>query len=643
MKRQATPRRLRRDHSRGAPPAANVYSSELARTVRALRTLSAGNRTLLRATDEAELLQEMCRVIVENGGYRVASVVYTDDGADKILRLKACVGADRTVFEALPLTWDDTVPGQWAIGTAIRTGEPSVGRHLLTEPVYASIREHARQAGYAASTAFPLRLNGTIIGALSIFAGEPDAFDEAELRLLGELADDLAYGIANLRTRIEHDEAEKTIERMAYYDALTELPNRVSLLKQLSAALDGARHDFRPLALLVLKMSQLQEINETLGYREGERFLRAISKRLIPIAGAAEMVARVNEDEFATLLTGSGAEHAAQVAQSLLDILREPVELAEFAVDSRASIGIALFPGHGTDADDLLRRATVAAGQAIHTPSGYTLYRGSPDREFTRRLALMGELRRAIANEELRLYCQPKVDFGSGHVSGAEALVRWLHPKHGMLATGEFIKIAEHAGLITPLTHWVLEAAFRQSYAWVEAGMDLPMSVNLSAHDLRDPRLLDRIKGLFDTWGTKPELIQFELTESALMEEPVGAMEILARLKDLGVELLIDDFGTGYSSLTYLQKLPVDTLKIDQSFVTNMLDSSDSEIIVRSTIELGHNLGLKIVAEGVESQGVWDRLAALGCDTAQGYFISRPIPAGEFPEWEKTSSWHPRR
>ncbi|MCC4118664.1 EAL domain-containing protein [Aromatoleum toluclasticum] len=612
----------------------------LARTVRALRTLSAGNRTLLRANDEAELLHEMCRVIVEDGGYRVASVGYAEYDERKSIRLMASFGIDPVDLECLPLTWADSGFGDWAVATAIRTGNPSVGRHLLTEPSYAPIRNYARKAGYAAATALPLRIEGQVIGALSILAADPDAFDEAEMRLLGELADDLAYGISNLRTRVKHREAERTIERMAYYDPLTGLPNRLSLCEQLSTTLEGAKQHFNPLALLVLKMGQLQEINETLGYREGERFLQTTCTRLQPFADQAKMVARVGEDEFAVLLTDAGSEHATQVAQDLLGILREPVELTEFAVDSRASIGIALFPGHGTDADDLLRRATVAAGQARHTASGHALYRGSPDREFARRLSLMGELRHAIARNELLLYCQPKVDLGSQRVCGAEALVRWQHPKHGMLSTGEFIKIAEHAGLITPLTQWVLEAAFRQSYAWVEAGMDLPMSVNLSAHDLRDPRLLDRIKGLFDTWGTAPELIQFELTESALMEEPVGALEILTRLKDLGVELLIDDFGTGYSSLTYLQKLPVDTLKIDQSFVANMLASDDSEIIVRSTIELGHNLGLKIVAEGVETQAVWERLVALGCDTAQGYLISRPIPAGEFPDWERHSCWH---
>src|SRR5574337_727832 len=357
--------------------------------------LSQGNRTLLRATDESELLRQMCAVIVESGGYRVASVVYAEHDEQKTLRLMACVGADPSFLAALPLTWGDTDIGHWAVGTAIRTGKPSIGRQLLSDPVYSSIREESRQAGYAAATAFPLCIDGTIIGGLSIFAGEPDAFDEDEVSLLGELAEDLAYGIANLRTRIKHREAEKTIERMAYYDELTGLPNRVSLCKQLAEALEAARQQFSPLALLVLKMGQLHEINETLGHREGLRFLQILHDRLLPLAADA-MIARVGEDEFAVLLKDAGAERATRLAQDVLRILREPVELTEFAVDASASVGIALFPGHGNDAEELLRRATVAAGQARHTAAGQALYRGNTPRLPQHGLVDLAQLRTQV-------------------------------------------------------------------------------------------------------------------------------------------------------------------------------------------------------------------------------------------------------
>jgi EAL domain-containing protein (putative c-di-GMP-specific phosphodiesterase class I) len=245
----------------------------------------------------------------------------------------------------------------------------------------------------------------------------------------------------------------------------------------------------------------------------------------------------------------------------------------------------------------------------------------------------MGDLRGAIEHNELLLYCQPKLQISSGQVCGAEALVRWQHPRLGVVSPGDFIKLAENTGLITPLTYWMLNASLRQGYLWHEQGLAQPLSVNLSVRDLHDPKLLDHIAGALDTWGAQPGWIEFELTESALMVDPAGALDTLTRLKRLDVRLAIDDYGTGYSSLSYLQRLPVDAIKIDQSFVGEMLCNKDSATIVRSTIELAHNLDLTVIAEGVEDQNTFDRLAALGCDMAQGYCIGRPIPADQFQTW----------
>lgn len=606
---------------------------------RALRTLSAGNRTLLRASSEETLLHDMCRVIVEQGGYRVAWVGYAQHDEHKSIRPMACVGVQAGVLEATHLTWADSGIGLGPTGTALRTGQPVIGRHILTDPSLVKWRDEASRQGHGAISVFPLSIDGEILGNLSITAADPDAFDEAEVRLLAELAEDLAYGISNLRIRAKHREAERTIERMAYEDALTGLPNRLSLRERLLAALGAAREGRHSLALLIVKLRGFQEINDTLGYGEGDRLLREVAARLKDFVDEGGMLARVGEDDFAILVPRGGADYAAQVASGLTKSLRHPVDLGELTVDARASVGIALFPGHGSDPDVLIRRASMAAYHARRQVGGYALYAGSQDRDCIRRLALMGQLHRAIHHDELRLYCQPKVEMASGRVCGAEALVRWQHPEAGLVAPGEFIKLAEHAGLITPLTHWVLEAAFQQAYAWQEAGLALPLSINLSAQDMHDPELIDRIQGLFATWGTRPDLIQFELTESALLDDPDGALETLSQLKRMEVELFIDDYGTGYSSLSYLQKLPVDALKIDQSFVSRMVADRDSEIIVRSTIELGHNLGLGVVAEGVESEAIWEGLSGLGCDAAQGYFIGMPIRSDEFAEWKIHSRW----
>lgn len=620
-------------------PAAASAGGGLGRINRALRTLSAGNRTLLRATAEETLLHDMCRVIVEQGGYRVAWVGYAQHDERRSVRPMACVGVEAGVLESTPLTWSDAGLGLGPTGTAIRMGQAVIGRNILIDPALAQWRDEAIRHGHGAISVFPLRIEGEIVGNLSITAADPDAFDEAEVRLLAELADDLAYGIANLRIREKHRVAEETIARMAYEDALTGLANRLALGERLRAAIDAGRERPCSAALLIVKIHGFQEINDTLGYRQGDRLLREVATRLAGSIKESETLARVGEDDFAVLLPGSGADYSTQLAIRLISALRRPVDLGELMVDARASIGIALFPGHGSDPDALVRRASMAARQAGRTAAGYALYAGGLDQDCMRRLTLMGELHRAIANDELRLYCQPKVEIGSGQICGAEALLRWQHPRAGLVAPGEFVKLAEHAGLITSVTHWVLEAGFRHAYAWQEAGLSWPLSINLSAQDLRDPGLLDRIKGQFATWGSRPELIQFELTESALMEDPAGALETLLRLKQLDVELFIDDYGTGYSSLSYLQKLPVDAIKIDQSFVAGVVSNEESATIVRSTIELGHNLDLTVVAEGVENEAIWERLSSLGCDTAQGYFIGRPIQIDAFAAWAAQSRW----
>ncbi|NMG53511.1 bifunctional diguanylate cyclase/phosphodiesterase [Aromatoleum aromaticum] len=609
---------------------------------RALRTLSAGNRTLLRAENETSLLQEMCRVIVEQGGYRMAWVGFAQHDEGKTLRPIAHYGFEDGFFEVAHYTWADYEGGPTA--EAVRTGKPAMAPNataVIATHLPMALSEVAKR-GYGSVAAFPLILDGATIGNLTIFAAEHDAFDARELELLGEMSEDLSFGIATLRVREGHRRAEETIRRMAFYDSLTDLPNRTSLQQELTSAIETLHTAHNPLALLLIKIGHFQEISDTLGYEEADLLVQEMARRLSQLAGEGRAVARAGEDEFALSLPNTSAEVAIRLAQRIMREVCDPVPLGPLTVDPHAHIGIAMFPGHGNTADAILRRAKIAAVQAKRTVAKFALYQGSADQECTRRLALMSDLRSAIDKNELQLYCQPKVSISSGEVCGAEALVRWPHAQHGMIATGEFITLAERAGLIMPLTRWVLETAFRQSHTWFEQDIRQPLSVNLSAQDLRDPRLVDRISGLFATWAMPPEMIQFELTESALMEDPIGALKTLQRLKALGVELFIDDFGTGYSSLSYLQKLPVDSLKIDQSFVSSMLTNAGSAVIVRSTVELGHNLGLGVVAEGVESEAQWDGLRALGCDTAQGHFVGFPIPTEQFADWEAHCQWRHR-
>ena len=603
---------------------------------RALKTLSAGNRALVRATEEPALLAEICRIIVEVGGYRCAWVGYAEYDEDKLVRPAAQMGFEGgldTLIEATRETWADMERGRGPAGTAIRTGKPCIVRNILTNPNFAPWREEVHRRGYASCVAFPLAVPGKVIGALAIYSSEPDAFDTEELELLGESVEDLAFGITTLRTRAEHEQAHETIRRMAYYDRLTGLPNHVHFEERLQLALSEAALHGQSLALLLLDLNRFQEINDAFGFQQGDLLFKDIGMRIRGALTEDEMLARMRGDEFAILLPGSDAARAAKTAVQILAALEQPFVLSDLALDISAAVGIALFPQHGSEASRLIRHADVAMHQAKKSGKNYAIYAAEEDEDSPWRLALAGELRRAIEQDELVLYYQPKIDMRDGVVCGAEALVRWMHPQRGMIPPDEFIPLAEHTGLIKPLTDWVLEAALRQSSGWRETELVMPIAVNLSARNLRDAELLDKIERLFTAWGANAGWLELEITESAIMDDPEGALEILKRLSELGITLFIDDFGTGYSSLGYLKKLPVNAVKIDQSFIMDMLTNTDSAAIVRSTIGLSHDLGLKVVAEGVENQAMWDRLAALGCDTAQGYHISKPLPAEQFKDW----------
>jgi diguanylate cyclase (GGDEF)-like protein len=604
------------------------------RIERALRTLSAANRTLLRESDEPQLLEAMCRVIVDTGGYPIAWIGYAEQDADKTIRPAAYAGYEGDPAQAPQFTWAEGERGDTTTGIAIRSGNPCLGRHLLTDPQVPPMwREEARARGFAAVSAYPIRVDGSVIGALTIYSRDTDAFDEAENALLEELADDLGYGIAALRLRQRHREAEAAIERMAFHDPVTGLPNRAMLESQLAEEVVAARAQNRSFALLMVDIDRFREINEVIGYAKGDRLLQDVGQR-IGAAAPGQLLAHLGRDEFALLAYRADANQAGEIAQQILKSLEEPFDFSDFRVEVHASIGIALFPGHGTDPELLILRADAAMNRAKRAHIGYAVFRGEAENENLRRLGLVADLRRAIEGNQLLLHYQPKVDMRSSRFCGAEALVRWRHPLLGMVSPDQFIPLAEHTGLIQPLTHWVLNNALAQSYAWRESGVEVPVAVNLSMPNLRDPRLPGRIAGIMTTWGADPGWLEIEVTESSLMEDPAGTLEVMRRLDGMGLKLYVDDFGTGYSSLSYLQKLPIEAIKIDKSFVLGMVTDKDSRIIVRSTIDMAHDLGLKVVAEGVENQEIWEQLAELGCDIAQGVRISEPLAVDRFVPWQ---------
>jgi diguanylate cyclase (GGDEF)-like protein len=610
-------------------------ASALQRTNRALKTLSAGNRTLVRATDEPTLLSEMCRVIVEVGGYRLAWIDYAEQDEGKRFRPMAQCGFDgglKTLSNVMQdATWADAERGPF--GLAIRTGKPFVAHNIPTDPALAWWREEAQRRGYASGATFPIVVHGRAIGVLGICSREPDAFNAEELALLNETVEDLAFGISVLHTRTEHDRAHATIEHLARYDNLTGLPNYAFFHERAQHALSEAAARGQSAALFTIDLRRLREINSALGFHRGDLLLKEVGLRIGGVLDEAALVARPRGDEFAVLLPVRDVDHAADVAQRIMTAFSNPFVLGELNLDVSATVGIALFPQHGADAARLIRHADVARHQAKKSRKVYAFYDAEQDEDGTEGLALATELRYAIENEELALYYQPKLKMSDGRLCGVEALVRWIHPKRGMIAPDRFIELAEHTGLIDPLTDWVVGAALRQSSTWRKDGLEVSVAVNLSAGNLHDAELLNKIQRFFVQWGASGAWLELEITEGAMMQDPEAALEILRRLSDMGIALFIDDFGTGYSSLGYLNKLPVDAMKIDKSFVLDMLTDADSASIVRSTISLAHELDMKVVAEGVENAALWNRLHELGCDVAQGYGISKPLPADQFRDW----------
>jgi diguanylate cyclase (GGDEF)-like protein len=460
-------------------------------------------------------------------------------------------------------------------------------------------------------------------------------FDAQDGRLFATLANHASVALENGRLIERLQDESRRREHDALHDTLTGLPNRSLLQRRLVQALRERQESKRRLAVALIDLDQFKEVNDTLGHPVGDQLLQHVGWRLREVLDGAFTIARLGGDEFAVLVPDAGdRSKLLELGQQMQDAITVPHTVDGLSLEVGASIGFAVYPDDGRDAAVLLQRADIAMYSAkASSTDNVQLYQSDRDTHSPRRLTLASDLRRSIEDGQLLLYYQPKARLTDGTIVGAEALVRWQHPDLGFVPPDEFVPLVERTGLIQPFTDLILTLAVDQINTWVGRGLDVEVSVNLSMRNLMDVSLPKRIADLLGTRASDPRRLTFEITESTIMSEPAIIIRVLKELSALGARLSVDDFGTGYSSLSYLQKLPVHELKIDKSFVFPLTSDPGAEAIVRSIIDLSRNLGLKVVAEGVEDQRAWDRLRRLSCDVAQGYFLSRPIPPSAFEDW----------
>ncbi len=436
--------------------------------------------------------------------------------------------------------------------------------------------------------------------------------------------------------------ANKELKHQALHDALTSLPNRVLLQDRLAQAIRTAKREGHSAALLLSDLDRFKEVNDTLGHHYGDLLLQQVAVRLRGVLRNSDTVARLGGDEFAILLPDiCDQDQIILTANKIIAAVDAPFVFEDQNIHIGISIGVAICPGDSEEPSTLLRQADIAMYVAKRSNTDIAFYKPALDEYSIKRLSMAGELRRGLQQKQLLVHYQPNVDLRQNKVIGVEALVRWQHPKKGLIPPNEFIPLAEHSGHIRELTSFVLEASMRQLHLWNNTGLTLLMSINLSGRSLHDTDLCNNIAKLLEQWQINPQHLQLEITERALMYDPIQANQTLSQLDAMGIKLSIDDFGTGYSSLAYLKQLPINEIKVDKSFVNTMLEQDADKVIVRSAIDLAHNMGHQVIAEGVDSKEVLELLKEMGCDLAQGYYISHPLTAEELCKWLFNSDWWP--
>lgn len=599
--------------------------NRISRLNRLYTVLSGINTAIVRLHDAQELFQEACRVAVEEGKFVMAWIGLVDPQASAVQPI-AVAGDVRGFFDTAPMAILETKPGGHGLaGRAIRSKRPVVSNDVIHDP-QRLMRKELDERGINSLAIFPLIVRGEAIGAFALYAGDIGFFDAEEMRLLEEIAGDVAYAL-------DHIEKAKRLDYLSYYDPLTGLPNRTLFHERLHMQLQEASAKNERVALMMLDVERFKTINDAFGRQAGDAILTQLAMRLKQVALPTSWFARVGADHFAVITAEVASEDvlASRIEDRLAETFGPPFEIADKDLRVSARVGVAMSPEDGKDSDTLLRNAEAALKKAKATGERYLFYRQDMTARIAEKLTLENKLRQALDREEFVLHYQPKASLSQPRITGLEALIRWQSPDLGLVSPAEFVPLLEETGLILQVGSWALKRACLDHLAWHESGLNPPsISVNVSAIQLRQRDFVRTVRQAINV-AVDPGAIELEITESNVMEDIQASIRKLGEIRKIGMEIAIDDFGTGYSSLAYLARLPIQKLKIDRSFVHAMRDDSTARTLVETIVNLAHTLRLKVIAEGVETPEQAAALAALGCDEMQGYLLSRPVPPTNVP------------
>lgn len=600
--------------------------------------LSQCNEAIVRCTNENELFPKICQSAVQFGGMKMAWIGLVDETSQRVVPVSSYgEGVEYVDGIQISASANDAI-GRGPTGTAIRENQPFWCQDFQHDSATTPWHERAAHFDWGSAAALPLRRNGVPIGAFTLYAREVNAFDEAAHKLLAEMAVDISYALDNFAREAEQKRAEEHIQLLAHFDQLTGLPNRALFNDRIKYAISSAQRSNKQLAVLFLDLDHFKNINDTLGHSIGDALLVQLAKRLKSVVREQDTVSRQGGDEFILVLPDTDADGAVHVAEKLLRAVADSYQIEQLELNVTSSIGIAIYPDDGADFESLYKNVDVAMYRAKQDGrNNYRFFTQEMQAHSIRHLKLENALRHALKRDQLRLHYQPQVSLQDGRIIGAEALLRWQHPELGMISPAEFIPIAEASGQILQIGEWVLRTAAHQMKSWMDGGIEpMVIAVNLSAVQFRQVHLPELVTRILEEVQLPPQYLELELTEGVAMDDPLGAIAVMNDLHECGVRMSIDDFGTGYSSLSYLKKFKVYKLKIDQSFVRDISEDPEDKAIVAAIIGMASSLGMRTIAEGVETAGQLSFLRNQGCNEVQGYYFSKPLPADQFEAYVRS-------